>query len=123
MKTLHLSIIVASFALVLILPSTAFATMLSNNNDVLKQFDANSARMTKLVHDGAILITTQTIKKTEYKLGEKIIVHPTLTNIGNKSMNISYMWHPFFFVINNQNGSAVWANGPSVPMMEYSSNL
>jgi hypothetical protein len=123
MKTLHLSIIVASFALVLILPSTAFATMLSNNNEVLKQFDTNSNRMTKLVHDGAILITTQTIEKTEYKLGEKILIHPTLTNIGNKSMNISYMWHPFFFVINNQNGSAVWANGPSVPMMEYSSNL
>jgi plastocyanin len=33
------------------------------------------------------------------------------------------MWHPFFFVINDQNGSVAWANGPSVPMMEYTSNL
>lgn len=123
MKTLHYSIIVISFALVLILPSTVFATMLYNNDEVLKQFNANSTKMSKLVHDDAILITTQTIKKTEYKLGEKIIVHPTLTNIGNKNMNIFYMWHPFFFVINDQNGFAVWANGPSVPMMEYSSNL
>lgn len=123
MKTLYYSIIVTSFALILILPSTVFATMLYNNDVVLKQFNANSTKLSKLVHDGAILITTQTIKKTEYKLGEKIIVHPTLTNIGNKSMNILYMWHPFFFVINDQNGSAVWANGPSVPMMEYSSNL
>ena len=123
MKTLHLSIIVVSFALVLILPSTVFATMLYNNDEVLKQFKVNSTKMSKLVHDGAILITTQTIKKTEFKLGEKIIIHPTLTNIGNNSMNIFYMWHPFFFVIDDQNGSAVWANGPSVPMMEYSSNL
>lgn len=96
MKTLHLVLIVITLVLVLILPSTVFATMLYNNNDVLKQFNTNSVRMNKLVHDGATLITTQTIKKTEYNLGEKIIVHPTLTNIGNKSMNISYMWHPFF---------------------------
>lgn len=123
MKTLYYSIIVISFTLVLIIPPTAFSTMLYNNNEVLKQFNANSTKMNKLVHDGAILITTQTIKKTEYNLGEKIIVHPTLTNIGNKSMNIFYMWHPFFFIINDQNGSTVWANGPSVPMMEYSSNL
>ncbi len=122
MKTLHLSIITILFALALILTQTAFATILYNNNDVLKQFDTNSTRITKLVQDGAILITTQTIKKIEYKLGEKITVHPELTNIGNKSTSIWYMLHPFFFVINNQNGSAVWANGPSVPEMEYSSN-
>lgn len=123
LKTLHLSTIVISFAVVLILPSTVFATMLYNNDEVLRQFNANYTKMSKLVHDGAILITTQTIKKTEYKLGEKIIIHPILTNIGNKSMNIFYMWHPFFFVIKDQNSSAVWANGPSVPMMEYSYNL
>ncbi|MBI1829501.1 MAG: hypothetical protein HY222_04835 [Thaumarchaeota archaeon] len=121
MKTLHLSII--AIALVLILPQTAFASMLYNNNNVLEQFNANSPRMTKLVHDGAILITNQTMKKTEYKMGEKITVHPELTNIGNKSMSVFYLWHPFFVVINYQNGTAAWANGPSVPVLEYSSNL
>ena len=123
MKTLHYSIIVASFALALIMPHAVFAALLYNNDEILKQFNTNSTKMNKLVHDGAILITTQTIKKTEFKLGEKIIVHPTLTNIGNHSVNILYMWHPFFSVINDQNGSVVWANGPSVPAMEYSSNL
>lgn len=122
MRTLHYFIIAISFALVLILPSTAFATMLYNNNEVLKQLNTNSSRMTHLDHDGAILITTQTIKKTEFKLGEKILVHPILTNIGNKNISILYMWRPFFFVINNQNGTAIWSNGPSVPALEYSSN-
>ena len=122
MKTLLFSLIILSFILASILLQTASASMLYNNNEVLKQFDTNSTRITKLAHDGAILIVTQTIKKTEYKLGEKITVHPELTNVGNKSMEIFYLWHPFFFVIKDQNGSAVWANGPSVPVMEYSSN-
>ena len=96
--------------------------MLYNKNDVLKEIGENSTKRTQLVHDGAILVTTQTIKKLEYKIGERITVHSVLTNVGNKSMSIFYLWNPFFVVVNDQNGIPVWANGPNWPPMEYSTN-
>lgn len=123
MKTLHLFIIISSLVLVLILPQAVFGHVMYDFSDDLKPFDKNSAHITGLVHDGAILITNQTMKKTEYKMGEKILIHSILTNIGDKSISISYLWHPFFSVISFQNGTVVWVDGPAVPVLEYSSNL
>src|SRR5438445_9297065 len=122
MNTLQLSIILFAFVLVSISWQSAHGLMLYNKNDVLKQLGENSTKRTQLVHDGAILVTTQTIKKLEYKMGERITVHSVLTNVGNKSMSIFYLWNPFFVVVNDQNGIPVWANGPNWPPMEYSTN-
>src|SRR5574337_59977 len=119
MKTLHYSIIVIISITVLLVPQTVFGQTYDEMVDALNK---NSTKMDKLVHDGAILITTQTLNKTQYNIGERVTVYPELTNIGNKSMDIYYLWDPFFVVVTFQDGSIVWTDGPGLPPMEFSYN-
>lgn len=121
MKIQYISIIVISF--VSILSQYVFAPLLYDNHD-LQQLDAKLTRMTTLLHDGAVIMTTQAIEKSEYKIGERIVVYPELINNGNKSMDICYLGHPFFVVISYQNGTVMWANGPSANSVpEYACNI
>lgn len=88
----------------------------------MKLLGENYTKRTVLAHDGAVLVTNQTIKKLEFKMGERIMLHASLTNIGNKSTSIRYLWNPFFAVVCDKSGTPVWANGPNWPPMEYSTN-
>jgi hypothetical protein len=113
MKTLHLSIIVLSFALASILSQAAFAqqntpdgcihygpsrqcvppySVSAPYNPKLEEQFGNPTK-TKIMHDGSILILNQTTTKLVYQSGENISIIPELINIGNKTVDIGY-WEP-----------------------------
>ena len=129
MKTLHLSIIIFSFMLILASSQIVFGSqpcptggyihygpsrqsipcylVTPQYNPTFEEQFGNPTQ-TKLVHDNAILILNQTTKKLVYKGGENIFFNTELINIGNKTVDIAY-WEPEFFLeIKNQTGNVVW---------------
>jgi len=129
MKTLHLSIIIFSFALAPILyefvsgsdpcPESGYVhygpsrqsipcyLVTPQYNPTLEEQFGNPTQ-TKLVHDGAILILNQTTQKLAYKMGENITIIPELINTGNKTVTVGYCEPLVAFEIKNQAGDEVW---------------
>ncbi len=129
MKTMHLLLIIFSFALAPILFNVVFGSepcpasgyvhygpsrqsvpcylVPSQSNPTLEEQLGNPTQ-TKLVHDNAMLVLNQTTKKLVYQSGEEIIITPELINIGNKSVSVGYLEPEFFLEIKNQAGEVVW---------------
>ncbi|HYL65800.1 MAG TPA: hypothetical protein VEU72_01450 [Nitrosopumilaceae archaeon] len=145
MKTLHLSIIIFSLALVPILSNAAFGSepcptggyihygpsrqsipcyLVSSPSNPTLEEQFGHMTQTKLIHDNAILILNQTTKKLAYQSGEDIIVIPELINIGNKKVEIAYCEPLFVLEIKNQTGDVVWPQSTGVVCVpEFHGNI
>ena len=120
-KTLHLSILVI-LVLIVGANNNVFAQIYE---DVLKEFTSDPTKPSKLEYNGATIVINQTISRLKLlDANEHLLVHPEITNMGNASANLCYMWKPFFLVI-YQNETRIWIepNAPSVGTMEYNCNF
>src|SRR5438445_11850981 len=126
MKTLHLSIILFSFASVPILLNVGFGSeqcptsgyihygpsrqsipcyfVTFQYNPTLEESWGHSAT-TQLDHDGIKIIVDQVTDKLEYKIGERVIVKAELINIGNKNVTIVHLSPLFLTEVKYQNDS------------------
>ncbi|MDE2589627.1 MAG: hypothetical protein KGL95_08185, partial [Patescibacteria group bacterium] len=79
MKTIHLAILFSMFA-VLTFSQTAVA---QTSHDVAQ---SDNAPVTKISDNGVVLVVNQTVEKLQYKMGEPIIVHPEMSNVGKSTV-------------------------------------
>ena len=104
MKTLHLSIIILTVIIILVLATTVF---FQPHNPTFEERLGNPTQ-TWLAHNGTILILNQTSDKPVYKVGENITISTELINLGSKSVDIGY-WPPLVVLeIKDQKGALVW---------------
>lgn len=117
MKTLHLSILVSSFVVALILSHTAFGIDPVNHSTLEKQF--GNITTTKLFHGDSVLILNQTTQKLVYKMGENITINAQLINMGNKTVEVAYCEPWVALEIKNQTGDEIWPNSQLVCIPEF----
>lgn len=106
MKTLPLVIITILIASSIIVSQSVFAQQTAK--EILQERD--DAKKTGLGYNGTVLIVTQEINKTEYKIGEKFSVIPHLVNAGSNVATITHGEPLFEIKVLDQNGntSFIW---------------
>lgn len=96
----------------------ALTSFLNNTkNQFSSDLNSNYTRTTMTDYNGTELVTTQILNKTYYNFGSYIPVYPALVNIGNKSVSVTHYFYPFFIIVNYQNGTTAFRDGPSIEPM------
>ncbi|MDE1765844.1 MAG: hypothetical protein KGI27_06160 [Thaumarchaeota archaeon] len=106
MKFLNLAILFSMFA-VLTFSQTAFA---QTSHDVAQ---SDNAPVTKISEKGVVLVVNQTVEKLQYKMGEPIIVHPEMSNVGKSTVFVANGLPLFHVEVRSENGTKVFDSGYS----------
>ncbi|MDE2588757.1 MAG: hypothetical protein KGL95_03730, partial [Patescibacteria group bacterium] len=107
MKTLHLAITL-SLLTAFVFSQTALAQTSPQN---IMQND--NTPMTKLSSNGTVLIINQTIDKFQFEMGEPIVVHPEMSNVGNNQVFVANGLPLFHVEVRSENGTTVFDSGYS----------
>lgn len=79
----------------------------------------------KFEYKREMTVINQTVSRMKLlNTKEHLFIHPEITNMGNASSNLCYIWKPFFVVIfNNETLQWMEPNTPSVGTLEYNCNF